>query len=1206
MPTPSFHHLTTPIGNRRVLVEASAGTGKTFALTGLVVRLVMEGVELKKILVVTFTNAATDELKTRIRSRLREVLSALRNPDLPCSGDAAAFRELFADEPEATSRIEQALLDVDEASVFTIHGFCQRVLQQSAFESGAPFEPEFTDEAEELLDRAVADFWSRHTHDNSWIAALASNENADTFRSHSKVATRYPDTIIEPDARPLDEAIKALEEDGNLLGGLWNERKDEVGRLLRDTTWTAKGKFADTTLLEYVLAQLDGPLKSEPHKCVGWIRDLSSTQILEYARKKSNVEKAQLAQLEQEPFLAACEDFASTYATARFSLIRTFIEEVQQRFAHLKQTSGVLTFDDLLERVDEALAEGSDIRDRLLTSIRSRWTHALVDEFQDTDPRQYRIFRTAFDDRPLVFVGDPKQAIYSFRGADLHAYINAKNDTEDQPGGPHRYMLGKNWRSASKLVEGVNELFVQSGSHPFLLDDVPYEAVEPAGSADDRPLAGDGLPPLVWWIFKPLPEYQQTSRKKQWNKEEAVEKVIPGVVNGIKELLSSDATIDGRAVEPSNIAILVRTNDEGEALQKALGEAGIPAVTSKGGSVWLSEEAAAVEHLLRAFLRPSDRTSICTALATDLWGYTADKVRAVRQDEELMEAIRGRLASYRQTWRRQGVMRGMMQFIEDERATERLLSFRGGERRLTNVRHILELLHEEESRHNRGPDELVQWLRTRESRTTDDSDATELRLETDAEAVQIVTIHKSKGLQYDIVIAPFLWSAKEKHKSSACVLVHEDDGSIVYDIGSEDADRRRRIADAERLSEDLRLAYVALTRAVHRCYVVWGIANQAEMSAPAYLLADRSGKDDEGSIADRALEGFKNGKDGAALLGRLRALADAHPELMAVRNLPEAAPAYARRASDGQDFSPREFPDAAKPKLLPWAITSYSRLAAGDPFEPAFAFEDGRRSGIFAFAAGRVPGNCLHEIIEEVDVSALPSIGKEPVPTVERLVERKLRAFGLLGAERHRGGDDYDPHREVLMLLGRLGRTPIPLAGVALPDLDPQRTLREWSFMVPVGAITPQRLATAVRHHAGEPIRSEYSGRLAGLQQDALDGYLTGVADFAFEHEGRWYVFDWKSTNLGSRLEDYAPERLHEAAVDRHYILQLYIYALGLHRYLQTRMPDYDYNRHIGGAGVVFLRGIDGRSDNGFYVLRPPLALIQAMDEMLQPVPEGV
>src|SRR5690625_2635950 len=188
----------------------------------------------------------------------------------------------------------------------------------------------------------------------------------------------------------------------------------------------------------------------------------------------------------------------------------------------------------------------------------------------------------------------------------------------------------------------------------------------------------------------------------------------------------------------------------------------------------------------------------------------------------------------------------------------------------------------------------------------------------------------------------------------------------------------------------------------------------------------------------------------------------------------------------------------------------------------------------------------------------------------------------------------------------RLGRTPIPLAGVALPDLDPQRTLREWSFMVPVGAITPQRLATAVRHHAGEPILSGYSGRLAGLQQDALDGYLTGVADFAFEHEGRWYVFDWKSTNLGSRLEDYAPERLHEAAVDRHYILQLYIYALGLHRYLQTRMPDYDYNRHIGGAGVVFLRGIDGRSDNGFYVLRPPLALIQAMDEMLQPVPVGV
>ena len=1204
MPPPSFDHLTTPIGNRRILVEASAGTGKTFALTGLVVRLVMEGVELKKILVVTFTNAATDELKTRIRSRLREVLSGLRNPALSCSADAAAFRDHFADEPDAAARIEQALLEVDEASVFTIHGFCQRVLQQSAFESGAPFEPEFTDESEELLDRAVADFLSRRTYDDEWGALLASKLNEKKLRDHYKSFVRYPDVRLEPQTESLKASVASLTNAIGELRAAWHADLERTIELLTSIKWKKTSKIQNDDL-DDVINNIETNLSESPHKCIDDIEKLAPSHLGDDQAFK-NTPPEKLASVEADPLLGLCDRVRLAYDNLEKSFIHSFLIEVQSRFNDLKQTAGVLTYDDLLERVDEALADDSDIRDRLLASIRSRWTHALVDEFQDTDPRQYRIFRTAFDDRPLVFVGDPKQAIYSFRGADLHAYINAKNDTEDQPGGPHRYMLGKNWRSASKLVEGVNELFVQSGSHPFLLDDVPYEAVEPAGSADDRPLAGDGLPPLVWWIFKPLPEYQQTSRKKQWNKEEAVEKVIPGVVNGIKELLSSDATIDGRAVEPSNIAILVRTNDEGEALQKALGEAGIPAVTSKGGSVWLSEEAAAVEHLLRAFLRPSDRTSICTALATDLWGYTADKVRAVRQDEELMEAIRGRLASYRQTWRRQGVMRGMMQFIEDERATERLLSFRGGERRLTNVRHILELLHEEESRHNRGPDELVQWLRTRESRTTDDSDATELRLETDAEAVQIVTIHKSKGLQYDIVIAPFLWSAKEKHKSSACVLVHEDDGSIVYDIGSEDADRRRRIADAERLSEDLRLAYVALTRAVHRCYVVWGIANQAEMSAPAYLLADRSGKDDEGSIADRALEGFKNGKDGAALLGRLRALADAHPELMAVRNLPEAAPAYARRASDGQDFSPREFPDAAKPKLLPWAITSYSRLAAGDPFEPAFAFEDGRRSGIFAFAAGRVPGNCLHEIIEEVDVSALPSIGKEPVPTVERLVERKLRAFGLLGAERHRGGDDYDPHREMLMLLGRLGRTPIPLAGVALPDLDPQRTLREWSFMVPVGAITPQRLATAVRHHAGEPILSEYSGRLAGLQQDALDGYLTGVADFAFEHEGRWYVFDWKSTNLGSRLEDYAPERLHEAAVDRHYILQLYIYALGLHRYLQTRMPDYDYNRHIGGAGVVFLRGIDGRSDNGFYVLRPPLALIQAMDEMLQPVPVGV
>lgn len=1198
MTTPSFDFLKTPVDERQLLVEASAGTGKTFALTGLVSRLVMEGAELNKILVVTFTNAATDELKTRIRQRLREDLTALRTSG-STSPDPQAPLLRFAGEREAEQRLEKALLNVDEASVFTIHGFCQRVLQQSAFESGSPFEPVFAEDAGDLFDRAVADFLARYTYADPWAALLTTSQKEDTLRAHYREFYRYPDVRLEPDAPVYHQAVDRLNDAVRNLQRAWNERRDATIDLLSSIRWK-KDSGIQNESLNAVMDCIQTNLFDAPQRCIEEICTLASGKLVSTAFKKTPAEK--LEEVAGDVLLQGCEELRQAYETTKQAFIRSFLEEVKSRYDELRQAAGILTFDDLLEKVDDALASGSAIRDRLLTSIRSRWTHALIDEFQDTDPRQYRIFRTAFHDRPLVFVGDPKQAIYSFRGADLHAYITAKRDTERQDGGTHRYMLDRNWRSASKLVEAVNSVFSQPASYPFLMDGVPYEPVEPAGTADAAPLTGDDLPPLVWWMFPPLSEEARTNRKQRWTKDEAESVVVRGVVEGIKQLLTSGATIGGEPVRPSNIALLVRTNSEGENLQAALRNANIPAIVSKGGNIWASDEVADLEHLLRAFLRPSDRSSLCTALATTLWGYDATMIHAVRQDEAQMDLVRGNLARYQRIWRESGVLRALTQFIEDQEVTERLLALQGGERRLTNVRHALELLHEEESRHHRGPDELVQWLRTRESRKAEEKDAAELRLETDAEAMQIVTIHKSKGLQYDIVIAPFLWSAKEKHKRNACVLVHDGD-AIVYDIGSEDAERRRKIKDAERLAEDLRLAYVAITRAVHRCYIVWGEVNQAEFSAPAYLLHGHQANEQATDFADRACCAFEMGKDAAAIEQSLRRLAEDHPDRVAVVDLPTAAPEYQRTVSAGGAFQPRVLADAAVKRLDAWSITSYSRLATGDPHEPAFPTDEAERTGFFAFATGRVAGSCLHEIIEEVDVASLPLIDRQPVADVERLVERKLKAFGLDDPVKHRGDDDFDPHREVMRFLKRLGRTRIPLADATLPELDPKRTLREWAFMVPVGEITPRGLSRAVKEFADEPIRSLYPQRLERLSQDAVNGYLTGIADFAFEHEGRWYVFDWKSTNLGADFEDYAPDRLHQAALDRHYVLQLLIYALGLHRYLQTRMPGYDFDSHIGGTGVVFLRGIDGVSGNGFYILRPPRMLIEALDEMLLPVP---
>ncbi|MFW5973219.1 MAG: UvrD-helicase domain-containing protein, partial [Bacteroidota bacterium] len=925
MTTPAFDILETPLGNRQLLIEASAGTGKTYALTGLVVRLVLEGTELRQILVVTFTNAATDELKTRIRSRLRDVLAAFRDP-ATASADARHYVTRYGGDASARAacieRLEAALLDVDEASVFTIHGFCKRVLEQSAFESGAPFDAEFTEDASDQLDRAIADFWHRHTFDDPWVAALTVTSSENELRSHYRLAHRYPDTRIEPVAVPLEEAIEHLKEEVSQLVEVWNERKLDAKEALEETAWKKSSRFHDPADLEETFSGLDEHLATAPYDCADWIDLLSIDTILEGAGKRSKVEKARREELAQEPLFQACRSVSAAFRDARHSLIHRFIEGVHERFGELKRASGMLTFDDLLNRLYAALRPESAGRERLLDTIRKRWSHALIDEFQDTDPIQYEIFRTAFVGRPLVFVGDPKQAIYSFRGADLYAYLRAKEDTEREAdaGEPARYKLEKNWRSADRLVRAVNELFSMPET-PFVIDGVPYERISAAGEADSRALEGDGLTPLVWWAIPSADD------GKPATKGQAEPDVIHGLVCGIRQLLTSGATIGGKPVSPENLAVLVRKNDEGQAVLDALNDAGIPAVVSKGGDIWSSPEVADLEHLLRAILRATERTALCNALATDLWGKDANAIHELQQDEVRLEETRLALHEYQQLWRRHGVLRALMQFIEDHDVTERLLKLQDGERRLTNVRHALELLHEEESRRSRGPEELVQWLRARESRRVDDSETAELRLETDEAAVQIVTVHKSKGLQYDIVFAPFLWSGRTKYKTGVPVLIHEDD-EVVYDFGSERAEPRQRIADAERLSEDLRLAYVAMTRAVHRCYVAWGAVNQSECSALAYLLhGHMAGGESMVAHVQQAFALAKKELPTTRL--SLDAFAAACPDLMTVVELPSEAPPVAVPPADDVALRPRQLSDAALRRLKPWSITSFSQLTRG-------------------------------------------------------------------------------------------------------------------------------------------------------------------------------------------------------------------------------------------------------------------------------------
>ena len=1195
-----FDILDTPVEHGRTLIEASAGTGKTYAIAGLVLRFVLENWvdEVRNLLVVTFTVAATEELKSRIRT-------AVRSAYLVFTGQPGAERSLEpllerflerygatqADRTLAARRLWDALQQLDEMPISTIHGFCKRVLETSAFESGTPFAWDFVDDASDFLSRAAADFWHRHAYDDPWLAAVAvdlsDHGGADALLAHFKEATRYSGTEVLPAVNSLPAALQRLREVADQLALSWDV--DEIDTLLDSIQWYAGAPLREEADRRRVVRQV-ASLAGGPSPAALTALPLCSLPELEKRAQKASQQRVRDV-MTSHPGIQTCTAIVDILDETRIALIHAFTEEVRDNFGREKRKAGVLTFDDLLQRLHSALEPTSAAREGLLRAIRRDYQAALIDEFQDTDPYQYGIFRRAFgEEHRLLFIGDPKQSVYSFRGADIFAYLKAKREAARE------HSLGTNWRSVKGLVDAVNALF-RTPARPFVYDGIPYEKVEHAGKAEAAPLEGDEKPPLVWWYVEP----EQGSSGLKPAAKGRIEPVIPhAVVAEIQHLLRA-TQIGGQSLQRSNIAVLVRTNDQVVDIQNALRNAGIPAVASKAGNIWESLEVAELERVLRAISQPSDVRAIRTALATDLWGYSADRIRGLQEAATAWTDLLDRVQGWGRTWRRYGVMQVIARFLEEEKVSERLLGYVDGERRITNLRHAAELLHQAEQDGRQTPEELLRWLRARDVRQLTDQEVAELRLESDATAVQITTVHSSKGLEYDVVFAPYLWSGRDPNKKENPV-VHPDPNEpdrVVYDLGSEDLEHHRRIHAAEQLAEELRLAYVALTRARHRCYVIWGPINQGEYSALGYLLHGHSAAPlapPEEHAAAAAEQANRTLLDAETVL---RELVASHPRIMGVEPLPAAA-SDTLGADAGEALpnalSARVLSSDARIRLKPWEIGSFTRWtsSATDVSEPSRFIDPPDRlpSGMYGFAAGTHAGQCLHDILEFADLGE---------PTSERtraLVQRTLQKYALEDPDRHRGTSS--PEDAVVRLLKQLASTPLPGVEFNLGSIRPASRANEWRFTLPLGTAHPARLADAFAACSAEPLRSAYPSLLRTLSYDAMEGFLTGIVDVVFEQAGRYYIVDWKSNLLGYDPSDYSPEQLQHPMQHHHYVLQYHLYVLGLHRYLRTRIRDYAYKRNFGGVWYVFLRGVD-EAGSGFYFDRPPGALIEEIESQLMP-----
>ncbi len=1165
------------------LIEAGAGTGKTYAIEHIYLRLLLEkSLGIQKLLVVTFTEAATKELKERIRALLVSAQQA-------CTGRTEgeeALHSIVAAAVEASGaqevalQLRKALVSSDEAAVFTIHGFCARMLGDHAFESALPFDLETISDQSQLVQEAADDYFRSAFGTGDELTAVVAQACGLTPDGLVRLARRLVPKptlkFLPSESGPAAGDLRARYEK---LRAAWRESAADAVSLLSTHPGLRRSK---TTFRQDVLdgaAAAAGRFLSGSPAPEG-LRALAlfSDDMITESVKKNHAPP-------EHPLFKLCAEFLGTVDGFAAAVKRDFAKNIQRDLRTRKQAQCLQSFDDMLLGLRDALQgpNGSLLKQ----TVRRRFPAVLIDEFQDTDPVQYEIFTALFDcpGCSLFFVGDPKQSIYSFRGADIFSYLQAAATTHAD----RRYTLQENYRSESSVIEGVNFLFGESRD-PFVLPDIAYRdaGAAPGSKGNAAPLRIEGHDPcsIVLWPVE------------RSNKEEAAFEAARATVCETVRLLelarAGRARIGPRVVQPSDIAVLVTRNADAQMMHEKLSAAHVPSVLKKSGSVFHSTDAEDIELLLTAVAAPGSTRRLHAALVSPLVGVSAAALwrccnepgTSGEYDEHLE-----RFSRYHSLWRSRGFMRMFRVFLSEYEIRRRLMALPSGERRLTNVLHLAELLNEAESA-GLSMTGLLFWLAARRA-GDEDVDEEELRLERDDDAVQILTVHKSKGLEYPIVFCPFLWR-RDAAQQSGELFFHRDGSSFCHIGPGGPGEQDRLQAERESLSELVRLLYVAITRARNRCYLAWAKTGRASVSALDYLL---SGGKDAGGVT---LEGLRRQLKNFSAEKLRERLEERAPKTLSLDAAPSDEHSELPPAARTDDFrSARVF---AGPIRTSWALASFSGLTAGEHHaapavheplkldeprtEPGAAGQGA--GGFFSFPRGPVPGTCIHTIFEQLDFASSDSVERK------NLVSAALKQYGLLDGQQ-RVIDVCDMIERVLaapllpgcpeMNLGILGR---------------DSRLSELDFFYPLKRLSPDLIRNSIaRHEQSWPMGAGVSARIGSLDFNPVEGYMRGFIDLVFCCSDRYYLLDWKTNYLGDSCDDYRAECLQQCMLEQHYILQYCIYTLAVHRYLQSRLQEYDYGRHFGGVVYLFVRGVTPeKPGNGIFFDLPPQALVEDLDRL--------
>ncbi len=1176
------------------LIEASAGTGKTYTITSLYVRLVLghecSPLSPEKILVVTFTRAATEELRDRIRKRLKQALHALEH-DLSQDSLIESIASDLVDISQSKQRLKDAIQIMDMAAIYTIHGFAQRLLRQNAMESSVSDDFELSLDEAVVVQQAVRDVWRTHVYPLQGNALNLILQNWQTPNDLQKALMSILHKDVEFHVGPVgadyDQACATFEHAHKQLANKWRAVGGQFISSLHENP-KSSGTFtryldARTKLINTVLKQ-DGGIS---------VKDATAFSYFTFDGIKKSVKKGGFPSdaaiiddfthwWESYQLLEASRNYASN------DVLISLLKQTRVRLKQLKDTQGILAPDDLLVLLNDAM--GAKTGPQLLDQIRHQYPVAMVDEFQDTDALQYKVFHAIYQadlsdiDLAMFMIGDPKQAIYKFRGADIFTYIQAKQAVDGA------YSLDTNYRSTQPMVSAVNGFFSRH-DRPFIYDkDIPFVSVKAKGDASALVVNNERSPALSWMFSDGI---DKTS------KQDIANECSEGCAQQICELLNlsqqGNATLNAPRSEyeplitkpllAKDVAVLVRSARQAKWIKQALSKRGIGSVYVGRESIFQSDQAMAMYSLLQAIHMLSE-AQFRNAIAHPVWCVSLETLQQFINGESLWEVQLEQLYAARDLWEKKGVMAMFMNWLHVRDLPAAWLSSDSieGERCLTNFLHLSELLQDASSQ-VQGFQGLISWLSHKISINLGQEDQQMLRLESDANLVQIVTIHKSKGLEYPVVFLPFSWDGKE---SSDPLFFDEDKNKLVCDLVGDFKDQRI----TEGLAEEVRLLYVALTRASAKCYVAIPknvtdkkLLKTLKVSALYHVLSQG---EVEGLTAQLQIEaGLPENID----IYQTMEMSNAQGTLVSTEKL--------------QNLTVRQFTGRIKQD---WSMSSFSslirhvhvpmsaRLNLDEETDDSNEMEANvdlpssdvkqELAGAFAFPRGAHAGNFLHTLLEEIDFTQLPD-------DIDELISDLLTRFSIETKW-------LDVVKEWLNDILNAPLLPIAHQGqetLSLSALTPSKKLVEMEFYFPVSKLNAQDF----NHLLNQSPCLDVPVKPAEFRQ--LKGMLKGFVDLIFEWQGQYFILDYKSNYLGENVQAYDQIATHVAMSEHRYDVQLVIYTLALHRLLQLRIRDYDYDLHIGGAYYLFLRGMSASDDKdhyGQYFHKPDKKLIESLDHLIK------